>query len=120
MSKDDYRAQVLLFKVLSNEVRLKLIEALRSGEKSVGELCEKIKEEQTRVSHELRCLVVCGFADYRREGKRVMYSLNKKTVLPILEAADKHVERFGDRMKGCDMVSEAKKMIVPELAAATV
>ncbi|MCL4517852.1 MAG: metalloregulator ArsR/SmtB family transcription factor [Thaumarchaeota archaeon] len=114
MSKDDYQAQVLLFKVLSNEVRLKLIEALRGGEKSVGELCEKVKEQQTRVSHELRCLVVCGFADYRREGKWIFYSLNKKTVLPILEAADRHVEKFGHRMKGCEMVSEAKKMVIQE------
>ena len=115
MFKDDYQAHVLVFKVLSNEVRLKLIEALRDGERDVTELCSAIREEQTRVSHELRCLTVCGFANFRREGKRVIYSLNSKTVLPILDAAEKHVKRFGERMEGCDMISDAKKILVTRM-----
>lgn len=117
MSRIDYSTQVLVFKVLSNHVRLKLIEALRDGERDVGELCGTIREDQTRVSHELRCLTVCGFANFRREGKRILYSLNSKTVLPILDAAEKHVEKFGERMKGCDMISEAKKMSVSQMIA---
>jgi DNA-binding transcriptional ArsR family regulator len=112
LSHTDYQANVLVFKVLSNHVRLKLIEALHEGEKDVGELCIAIDEEQTRVSHELRCLTVCGFAEFRREGKRIIYSLNSKTVVPILEAAEKHIAKFGDRMKGCDMISEAQKMTI--------
>ncbi|HKW04099.1 MAG TPA: metalloregulator ArsR/SmtB family transcription factor [Nitrososphaerales archaeon] len=113
MSKADYQAKVLLFKVLSNHIRLKLIEALRGGEKDVTELCRVTREEQTRVSHELRCLTVCGFANFRREGKRMIYSLNSsKTVIAILDAAENHVEHFGERMKGCDMISEAQKMTI--------
>jgi DNA-binding transcriptional ArsR family regulator len=112
-TKTDYQAEVLLFKVLSNQIRLKLIETLRDGEKDVGELCRITREEQTRVSHELRCLTVCGFANSRREGKRMIYSLNSsKAIISILEAAEKHVEHFGERMKGCSMISEAQKMII--------
>ncbi len=109
-------SRVLLFKVLANAVRLKLVEALSHGEISVNELCEAVREPQSRVSHELRCLTVCGLANYRREGKRIIYSLNSKTVLPILNAADGHVEKFADRMKTCDMISEAKRIAVHELA----
>lgn len=116
MSKQDYQAHVLVFKVLSNQVRLKLIEALRDGERDVSELCSEVREEQTRVSHELRCLTVCGFANFRREGKRIIYSLNSKTVVPILDAAAKHVEKFGERMSGCDMISVAKKITVAQIA----
>ncbi|HZW56121.1 MAG TPA: metalloregulator ArsR/SmtB family transcription factor [Nitrososphaerales archaeon] len=116
MSKQYYQAYVLVFKVLSNQVRLKLIEALRDGERDVGQLCSDIKEEQTRVSHELKCLTVCGFANYRRDGKRIIYSLNSKTVIPILDAASKHVEKFGERMEGCDMISDAKKITVAQIA----
>ncbi len=111
----DEQARVLLFKILANNTRLRLIETLSTGEKSVGELCNEAGEEQTRVSHELRCLTVCGLVNQRREGKRIIYSLNRKTVLPILAAADRHASKFADRLKGCDMISEARKMQVPKI-----
>ena len=113
----DEQARVLLFKILANNIRLRLIETLSGGEMSVGELCAEAGEEQTRVSHELRCLTVCGLVNQRREGKRIIYSLNRKTVLPILAAADKHASKFADRLKGCDMVSEARKMQIPKVTA---
>ncbi len=115
MTKRDRQALVLLFKVFANDVRLKLIETLTSGEKSVSELSEETGEMQTRISHELRCLTVCGVVNYRREGKRIIYSLNKRTVLPILETAEKHAETFADRMKGCEIISDARRMTVHAL-----
>ncbi len=111
------QARVLLFKVLANDVRLRLIETLSTGEKSVSELCDETGEEQTRVSHELRCLTVCGLVNQRREGRRIIYSLNRKTVLPILETADRHAAKFAERLKGCDMISEARKMQLPKVVA---
>ncbi len=108
--------RVLLFKVLANEARLKIVEALADGEKTVTELCNHTREEQTRVSHELRCLLVCGFVNFRREGRQIRYSLNTQTVLPILRAADSHVGKFVERMKSCDMLSEARSMKVHEVA----
>ncbi len=113
----DEQARVLLFKVLANNVRLRLIETLSTGERSVGELCDETDQEQTRVSHELRCLTVCGFVNQRREGKRIIYSLNRKSVLPILEAADKHTAKFAERMRGCEMISEARKMPIAKVMA---
>ncbi len=111
----DEQARVLLFKILANNVRLRLIEALAAGERSVGALCDETGEEQTRVSHELRCLTVCGLVTQRREGKRIIYSLNRKTVLPILRAADTHAAKFAERLKGCDMISEARSIPLPEV-----
>lgn len=111
----DEPARVLLFKILANSIRLRLIETLRTGEKSVGELCSEVGEEQTRVSHELRCLTVCGLVNQKREGKRIIYSLNRETVLPILGAADRHASKFAGRLKGCDMISEARKMQIPKV-----
>lgn len=114
----DNATRVLFFKVLANGVRLRIVEALRGStacELSVGELCQVLRVGQTRVSHELRCLLVCGLVDYRREGKRIIYSLNKKTVAPVLEAADKHVVRFAERMKKCSALSEAKSTGLDEI-----
>ncbi len=115
MTKRDKESLVLLFKVFANDVRLKLIEALTSGEKSVGELSEETGQMQTRVSHELRCLTVCGIVNFRREGKQIIYSLNERTVLPILETAEKHAEKFAERMSGCEIISDARRMTVRAL-----
>ena len=46
---------------LSNELRLSIIEELKLGPKSVGELTKKTGEEQSKVSHALQNLKSCGF-----------------------------------------------------------
>ena len=103
---------VFIFKVLSNEVRAAIIEALRKTPMSVNEICEEISEEQPRVSHELHCLAVCGFVYYKRDGKKMIYELNKDTITPIIEAVDTHAKIFGDKMRGCEMLSDIRKMTI--------
>ncbi len=115
MFRTDSLSRALLFRVLSNEVRIKLVESLAEGEKNVSDLCSAIGQEQTRVSHELRCLLVCGLVEYRREGRQIIYSLNSDTVLPILKAADKHAIEFSERIKGCEIVSEMRRVRLHEL-----
>lgn len=101
---------VFIFKVLSNEVRLAIIEALLKTPLNVNEICEEINEEQSRVSHELHCLAVCGFVFSERDGKNIVYKLNKNTITPIIEAANEHARVFGDKMKGCEILSDIRKM----------
>lgn len=115
IANDATEGLVLLFKVLGNDTRLKILESLRRGEKSVGDICGDLALDQARVSHELRCLTACGFCNFRREGKKIIYSLNDKTVLPITEAAKSHVEEFGERIRQCELITDARNMLVREL-----
>ncbi len=108
--QSENNTNVFIFKVLSNEVRLAIIEALLKKPMNVNEICEEINEEQPRVSHELRCLAVCGFVYSEREGKRIIYEPNKDTITPIIEAANKHARIFGSKMRGCEMLSDIRKM----------
>ena len=82
------------FETISNETRMKIIEALIDGSLSVAEICEKTKEEQSKISHNLQRLVQCHFLDVMQDGKRRVYSLNKKTVLPLLRIVEKHVRTY--------------------------
>ncbi len=68
----------LFFEVFSNKTRIKIIEALITGEKSVSEICKLINEEQSKVSHNLKKLTECHFLDVKRKGKKRIYSLNKE------------------------------------------
>ncbi len=84
----------LFFDTFSNKTRMKIIEALIYGPKSVTEISNLIKEEQSKVSHSLKKLMECNFLDVERKGKKKIYSLNKDTVIPILNLVKKHVHKY--------------------------
>ncbi len=84
----------LFFDTFSNKTRMRIIESLISGSKSVTEICDAIKEEQSKVSHNLRKLMECHFLDVERKGKQRVYSLNKDTIIPILNLVEKHVHKY--------------------------
>src|SRR5210317_894842 len=60
---------------LSNELRLEIIEELKTGPKSVSELTTIIGEEQSKVSHSLQTLKGCGFVVSSKKGKERIYKL---------------------------------------------
>ena len=57
---------------------------------SVTEICNELKEEQSKISHALTSLYSCNIVESRQDGKNKIYSLNKKTILPLLKAVDSH------------------------------
>jgi Bacterial regulatory protein, arsR family. len=59
---------------------MEIINTLRNGPKSVSEIVKETSFEQSRVSHNLKCLMDCGFVERRRNGKYIIYSLNKDTI----------------------------------------
>jgi DNA-binding transcriptional ArsR family regulator len=65
---------------------------LKEKPMSVTEICEKLNEEQSKVSHNLKKLTECRVLSVEQAGKNRIYSLNKKTILPILELVGKHVK----------------------------
>ncbi len=85
------------FETISNKTRMKIIESLLNNPKSVNEICDETKEEQSKISHSLKRLMSCNFLNVRRDGKRKIYSLNEETVIPILKLVDKHVTKFCDK-----------------------
>jgi DNA-binding transcriptional ArsR family regulator len=82
------------FEVFANRTRLKIIESLLKSDKNVTEIYEDINEEQSTVSHNLRILFECNFITKQRQGKNIIYSINKETIRPMLEIVNKHVTKF--------------------------
>ncbi|NQV09057.1 helix-turn-helix transcriptional regulator [Candidatus Woesearchaeota archaeon] len=77
----------------ANNSKMNIIFALRGGPLSVSQIIEKVKEEQSAVSHNLRKLAGCKILHVEKSGKERIYSLNKDTVLPMLKLAEKHVKK---------------------------
>ena len=63
------------FKALGEPVRLRLLNELRDGEKSVTELVEATKLGQANVSRHLHILYTSGLLVRRREGAFVRYAI---------------------------------------------
>ena len=80
------------FSNLSNALRIEIISALRKADKglSVKELASTLWVEQSKLSHALANLRKCNLVLVAKKGKTRIYSLNKKTLVPILEIIDKH------------------------------
>jgi ArsR family transcriptional regulator len=72
-----------LFLCLSDATRLRIIEMLASGERSVGEFVGRLGEAQPKISRHLATLRDEGIVSTRREGKHVYYQLDR-TISPRL------------------------------------
>ena len=68
-----FKAQ--LFRSLGHEVRIRLLEELRTGECSVGELQERIQVTGSNISQHLAVLRNQGIVTARRDGTNVLYSI---------------------------------------------
>lgn len=80
----------VFFKNLANPVKTQIITLLKEKSMTVSELVEKTKFEQSKVSHALANLRFCNLVNVKQKGKTRIYSLNRKTIIPILKVIDKH------------------------------
>jgi len=89
----------VFFSKLANPLRIKIITSLDEKSKSVGELAEELKVEQSKLSHALKELKECNIVNVDREGKKRVYSLGK-TITPILRLIECHSKNC-TKCKGC-------------------
>jgi DNA-binding transcriptional ArsR family regulator len=82
----------VFFETISNDTRLSIIELLQEEPMSVTEICTKLDQEQSKISHNLRCLADCNLLDVKQKGKQRIYSLNKDTMVPLMKLVEKHVK----------------------------
>jgi DNA-binding transcriptional ArsR family regulator len=67
--------QLTPFETLADPTRRRIVEALRAGERQVGELVDLAGVHQSGVSRHLRILHDGGFVSMRPEGQRRYYAL---------------------------------------------
>ncbi|MFO1041296.1 MAG: metalloregulator ArsR/SmtB family transcription factor [Planctomycetaceae bacterium] len=62
-------------KALSEPIRLRIIDILRHGELTVGDIAEFLETEMVTVSHHLKILKHADLVDVKRDGRFMVYSL---------------------------------------------
>jgi ArsR family transcriptional regulator len=74
-----------VIKCLGHPLRLRLLEALEHGERSVSELQEHCRVTQAAVSQQLSTLRGLGIVQPRREANHVYYRITEPKVQHILD-----------------------------------
>jgi DNA-binding transcriptional ArsR family regulator len=71
------------FDVLAEPSRRDILDLLRDGERSVGELVDRLSLSQPGVSKHLRVLREAGLVEVRPEGQRRLYELRAEPLAEV-------------------------------------
>lgn len=80
-----------IFKVFSDNTRLKIIFALLKSELSVNDIAAALDMSQSSISHQLRTLKNAKLVKTERQGKQVIYALDDNHVRLIIDQAIAHI-----------------------------
>lgn len=80
-------------KALAEPMRLRIVDVLRDGEKTVSQIAESIGEEMVNVSHHLGILYHAGIVEKRKQGRFVLYRLHPD-VTAVSRGGKEHLD-FG-------------------------
>ena len=81
-----HEAKALLFRVLGHPARVRILELLRDGERSVGSLQAELGLDSGGTSQHLAALRRIGVVESRREGTTVFYRVDDERVFDLLAA----------------------------------
>ncbi len=69
-----------LFKILSADKRIEIIEQLKESSMTVNTLAERLGVTQSAISQHLRILKSAGLVNNQRQGYHIYYTINKKAL----------------------------------------
>lgn len=76
-----------LFKALAHPARIRVLEVLCEGERSVGEIQRLVGIELSHLSQQLAVLRKAGLVTFRKDGSSVIYAVKDDLVAELLRVA---------------------------------
>ena len=80
-----YKEFATIFKALSDETRLRVIDMLSCKEMSACDILSNFTLSQSTLSYHMKILIEAGVVDARREGLWTKYSINDDTFNRIMD-----------------------------------
>lgn len=109
MTLIDFKSE--LFKTMGHPTRLRILELLRTGEKTVGELQQALDIDASSVSQQLAVMRTRQLVDARKQGTSVFYTVRDELVFQIMDIArqmfQNHVTNMQSILEDQDQLSEA-------------
>jgi DNA-binding transcriptional ArsR family regulator len=80
------------FKILSEPLRLRILQTLQSGEKNVTELTVLVESSQPNVSKHLKILQDAGVVNRQQNGNTAYYSIADQSIFTLCEVVCGSIE----------------------------
>ena len=87
MTRPIYQVKADFFKTLAHPARIRVLELLADGERSVSELIPEVGLEASHLSQQLGILRRANVLQSRKEGSTVLYSVTDLRIFDLLEVA---------------------------------
>jgi ArsR family transcriptional regulator len=97
MNKNNYGKNAIIFKALSDNNRLQIIDMLSCEELCACKILEKLNITQPTLSHHMKTLIDTKLVIARKEINSVYYSLNKNTINEL----DKFIQYIFNEKDDC-------------------
>lgn len=99
--------EMAVLEVIAEPTRRRILDAVRDGERSVGELVQRVGMHQPGVSRHLKVLRDAGLVEVRRDAQRRLYRLRPQPLMELdawlepyraewrarLDALEQHLQR---------------------------
>ena len=95
------------FRALGDPTRLRVLELIADGERSVGDLVTALGLSQPKVSNHLACLRWCGFVTTRREHRTIYYRLADDRLRQIVMLARELLSQNAAHVAACARIGAA-------------
>lgn len=82
-----YKLKAEFFKTLGHPARIRILELLTVGDRSVGELLPEVGLESSNLSQQLGVLRRAGVVEARKDGNAVIYSITSPDIAELLTVA---------------------------------
>lgn len=87
MTRPIYQVKADFFKTLAHPARIRVLELLRQGERSVGDLIPEVGLEASHLSQQLGVMRRANVLRCRKVGATVLYSVTDPRIFDLLEVA---------------------------------
>ena len=98
-----------MFVALSEPNRLRIVELLRGGARSVNDIGERLRLNQPQVSKHLRVLKQAGLVDVEPRAQQRLYELRAKPLRELNEWLERYRKVWEERFDVMDTVIEELK-----------
>ena len=109
-----------VLEVIAEPTRRRILDAVREGERSVGELVDELGMHQPGVSRHLKVLRDAGLVEVRRDAQRRLYRLRLEPLMELDEWLEPYRREWSNRLDSLERhLQRTTEPVRPTLAKRT-